>query len=154
MAADDRELVADVVGDAPSVPVGAPMPDLEPGHKGEELNPGGVFDPNAALRNQEGRGPGLQDSEILAPAHWVQVAPEALLDPQAQLDALKRERESYERSTDEKFTDRIAQVDEQISHYQALVDQQNRDDGPQRVDPTSTRARRQSAPQEGQGDQS
>ena len=46
-------------------------PDAEPFHKvAEQL---GTFDPNAALRNKMGEGPGLQDSEALRPAVWTDV---------------------------------------------------------------------------------
>jgi hypothetical protein len=58
-----------------SVSLNDPMPPTEPGHKGESINGGAeIFDPNAALRYKEGRGPGLQDSERLQPAHWPQSA--------------------------------------------------------------------------------
>ncbi len=61
----------------------AEMPDTEPGHSdGPD-----VFDPNAARRLAEGRGPGLQDSERFQPAHWVQ--PEEV----AAADLVKAQRE-------------------------------------------------------------
>lgn len=74
-----------------TIPVGAAMPPDEPGHKGAELNAGATpFDPNAARRFAEGRGPGMQDSERKDPAHWVQ--PISLADSaQAEVDALERE---------------------------------------------------------------
>jgi hypothetical protein len=59
-------------GSGGEVSLSDPMPPTEPGHKGESLGGGDVFDPNAALRYKEGRGPGLQDSERMQPAHWVQ----------------------------------------------------------------------------------
>lgn len=60
-------------GDGITVAVGAEMPPDELGHKGAELNAGLTpFDPNAARRFAEGRGPGLMDSERINPAHWVQ----------------------------------------------------------------------------------
>lgn len=45
------------------------MPAAEPMHKFAEASD--AFDPNAALRNKAGVGPGLQDSEALRPAAWV-----------------------------------------------------------------------------------
>jgi hypothetical protein len=47
--------------------------DPDPRHAGpEKLGLQGVpFDPNAALRKKMGVGPGLQDSEALRPAVWV-----------------------------------------------------------------------------------
>lgn len=49
------------------------MPAPDPLHSGPEklgVDPK-VFDPNAALRNKRGVGPGLQDSEARNPAVWV-----------------------------------------------------------------------------------
>jgi hypothetical protein len=46
---------------------GSAMPPDEPGHKGAEINAGATpFDPNAARRFAEGRGPGMQDSRAVA----------------------------------------------------------------------------------------
>ena len=71
--AKNKELIATPVGGDVAVPVGAEMPPDEPGHKGAEINAGATpFDPNAARRLAEGRGPGMQDSERLNPAHWAQ----------------------------------------------------------------------------------
>jgi hypothetical protein len=86
-----KVLVAAGSGGRVTVPVGAAMPPDEPGHKGAELNSGLTpFDPNAARRFAEGRGPGMQDSERKDPAHWVQpVSLEA--SAQAEVDALERE---------------------------------------------------------------
>jgi hypothetical protein len=63
------------------------MPPDEPGHKAAELNAGATpFDPNAARRYAEGRGPGMQDSEPKDPAHWVQpVSPEVALEERVAL---------------------------------------------------------------------
>jgi hypothetical protein len=74
-----------------SIAVGAEMPEVELGHKGYELAGGkDIFDPNAARRLAEGRGPGLQDSEIKDPAHWVQ--PISLEEAaQARVSELERE---------------------------------------------------------------
>lgn len=68
---------------------GAAMPPDEPGHKGAEINSGDTpFDPNAARRFAEGRGPGMQDSERFQPAHWVQ--PLSVADSiQQQIDLLE-----------------------------------------------------------------
>jgi hypothetical protein len=63
-----KKLAHAVTGE--EVSVNDPMPPTEPGHKGESLNPGDIFDPNAALRHKKGVGPGLQDSERMYPAHW------------------------------------------------------------------------------------
>lgn len=108
-------------GETITVPADAPMPDVEPGHKGHELNPGPVFDPNAARREQEGRGPGLQDSEIMAPAHWQQETPaaESLPALRAKLAALQHEQEGYKRSGDTKHAQgvnaEIARVEKAIA---------------------------------------
>jgi hypothetical protein len=70
------------------------MPDTEPGHKGEELNPGDVFDPNAAYRKQRGVGPGLQDSERFQPAHWIQesqIVEAAVAQAERKVDAAQAE---------------------------------------------------------------
>lgn len=69
---------------------GSDMPEVEVGHKGHELNPGDVFDPNAARRKSEGRAPGLQDSEINQPAHWQQPV-SAEYAAQAEVDQLEAE---------------------------------------------------------------
>jgi hypothetical protein len=58
-----------------TVAVGAEIPPDEPGHRAT------LFDPNAARRFPEGRGPGLQHSERKDPAHWLQpVSVEAALE--------------------------------------------------------------------------
>lgn len=89
--------LADGVGGGVAVSSGAAMPPVEPGHKGYELIGGeSIFDPNAALRHAQGRGPGLQDSEIKNPAYWPQpvsplVALEAEVDQaEARLAAAKK----------------------------------------------------------------
>lgn len=70
---------------------GAEMPPDEPGHKGAEINAGATpFDPNAARRFAEGRGPGMQDSERLQPAHWVQPL-SAVVTLERQVDELERQ---------------------------------------------------------------
>lgn len=90
-------------GDTVSISPDAPMPPPEPGHRIAET-PGaaeGIFDPNAARRFAEGRGPGLQDSEALQPAHWVQDVDPRELTPEGRADylaALEREREMAERA--------------------------------------------------------
>jgi hypothetical protein len=71
-------------------------PPAEPYHTiADEL---GTFDPNAALRNKRGQGPGLQDSEALRPAVWtdhddekarVTAAEADVKAAQAQLDQAK-----------------------------------------------------------------
>jgi hypothetical protein len=69
-------------GEPVTVSASADMPPDEPGHKGAEINAGDTpFDPNAARRYEEGRRPGMQDSERLQPAHWVQP-----LDPTVELE--------------------------------------------------------------------
>ena len=48
------------------------MPEPDPRHAGpEKLGREARFDPNAAMRAKRGVGPGLQDSEVLNPAVWV-----------------------------------------------------------------------------------
>jgi hypothetical protein len=55
-------------------------PAAEPGHQLAARLEGEVFDPNAARRLAEGRGPGLQDSEAAHPATWVQASDIAAAD--------------------------------------------------------------------------
>lgn len=87
----EHELVATIAGGEVAVSSGAEMPPDELGHKGAEINAGLTpFDPNAARRLAEGRGPGMQDSERMSPAHWVQP-----IDP---IDALERQVEEAERA--------------------------------------------------------
>jgi hypothetical protein len=70
--AKDNVLVAGT-DESVTITTGSEMPPDEPGHKGAEINAGDTpFDPNAARRYAEGRGPGMQDSERFQPAHWVQ----------------------------------------------------------------------------------
>lgn len=117
MAKADGDLTAVAHGETITVPRGADMPDTEPGHEGEELNPGEVFDPNAARRRSEGREPGLQDSERMQPAHWQQVAP-LEDDPRAireRIAGLEREKDSYDRRRE---SDRSQQVSKEISRLQ------------------------------------
>jgi hypothetical protein len=61
------------------------------------------FDPNAALRKKAGRQPGLQDSEALHPAVWVDEGSEEAMkasgdalvaDAEANLERAKREAEA------------------------------------------------------------
>lgn len=93
MADKAKELIATTSGGNIAVPVGAEMPPDELGHKGAEINAGLTpFDPNAARRFAEGRGPGMQDSERLNPAHWVQP-----IDP---VDALELQVKEAERALD------------------------------------------------------
>lgn len=115
----------------------APMPATEPGHKGEELNPGPIFDPNAAYRNDQGRGPGLQDSERISPAHWVQ-QPTAGLIPggaDAYLAGLREERRGAEQSKD---TDRVSEIDAEISRVEQIQRDQQR--AAEKADPVTTKA--------------
>jgi hypothetical protein len=87
----EKELVATVVGGDVSVSSGAEMPEDELGHKGAEINAGATpFDPNAARRLAEGRGPGMQDSERFQPAHWAQP-----IDP---VEALEQQVKEAERA--------------------------------------------------------
>lgn len=65
-------LVAQTTTGPETISKDAPMPPPEPGHTIAEEKHGEVFDPNAALREAQGRGPGLQDSEAVHPAVWVQ----------------------------------------------------------------------------------
>jgi len=58
--------------------------EAEPGHQIAEQRKDEVFDPNAAWREKEGRGPGLQDSEALQPAVWVSLGSDVAV---AQIDA-------------------------------------------------------------------
>jgi hypothetical protein len=66
------ELSTQISGPGADVTVSedARMPEAEPFHRVAEQKQGEVFDPNAARREAENRGPGLQDSEALHPAHW------------------------------------------------------------------------------------
>lgn len=60
-----------VSGSLPTIKVTmADMPKAEPGHKIAKAMEGKVFEPNAALRNKLGRGPGLQDAEAMNPGVW------------------------------------------------------------------------------------
>jgi hypothetical protein len=115
-----RELVANPGTGEVAVSADASMPPVEPGHKGHELNPGEIFDPNAARRFAEGRGPGLQDSEIIQPAHWVQAdsyeeTPEGR---KAYLEALRREEAQYDRPD---AKDRKSEVGKEIARVETLV---------------------------------
>lgn len=72
----DKDAGTDPQSNLPTVKVSASdMPAPEPTHAGPERVGAdkNVFDPNAALRNKLGRGPGLQDSEAKNPAVWVDV---------------------------------------------------------------------------------
>ncbi len=66
---DPKDAGEDPLSNLPTVKVDASdMPDAEPFHTIAEKSD--VFDPNAALRNKLGNGPGLQDSEAKNPAVW------------------------------------------------------------------------------------
>lgn len=104
-----RELPADLpkenVGDGdpksnlPSIKVDASDVEPDPRHAGpEKLGRDKRPDPNAALRKAMGKRPGLQDSEIINPAVWVDEdsdnarkasADAHVEDAQAELDAAK-----------------------------------------------------------------
>lgn len=86
--ADAPVMTANVMG-AGEVTVKAsdPMPEAEPFHRIADKSD--VFDPNAARREKENRGPGLQDSEALNPAHWVQYSDEEAIE--AEIKRLDRE---------------------------------------------------------------
>lgn len=91
-----------------------------PGHKGpDELNPGGVYDPNAAKREAEG-GPGIYDSEAIQPAHWVQDVPyeDTPAGRVAYLTALRDEEAQNDRP-DRK--ERLTEIRKEISRVEALV---------------------------------
>ena len=66
----------DPLSNMPTVKVSdGDTPEPDPRHAGpEKLGRPARNDPNAALRNVRGVGPGLQDSEIINPAVWVDVA--------------------------------------------------------------------------------
>jgi hypothetical protein len=73
----------------------------DPLHAGpEKLGRPERFDPNAALRNKMGVGPGLQDSEVINPAVWVDensdaareaAADSAVQNAERQLERVKRD---------------------------------------------------------------
>lgn len=53
----------------------------EPGHRrAEAAVAAGAWDPNVARRLEEGRGPGMQDSEAMQPATWIQPSDNAAAD--------------------------------------------------------------------------
>jgi hypothetical protein len=80
----DKEVGQDPQSNLPTLSVSkGDMPDAEPFHKEAERKAGEVFDPNAALRNKIGVGPGLQDSEAKFPAHWNDVDEQAGRDAAA-----------------------------------------------------------------------
>lgn len=71
-----KEAGQDPLSNLPTVKVSkSDMPAPDPLHAGPEAMgaPADVFDPNAALRNKQGYGPGLQDSEAKNPAVWTDV---------------------------------------------------------------------------------
>lgn len=89
----EQKLVHPATGE--EVSLNDPMPPTEPGHKGRSISGGDeIFDPNAALREKRGEGPGLQDSERMQPAHWPQ---QADLDSDAARALVEREAERLER---------------------------------------------------------
>lgn len=108
--AETKETTGSVLVAQPSVggPVAiskdAPMPEPEPGHQIAEAKKDTVFDPNAALREAQGRGPGLQDSEALQPAVWVQpIEPIVALEreiakKERELKQLKKERDELKKA--------------------------------------------------------
>jgi len=78
----EKEAGQDPQSSLPTVKVSAgDMPDAEPLHSIAEKSD--VFDPNAALRNKLGIGPGLQDSEAKNPAVWVDVDAQKVADAAA-----------------------------------------------------------------------
>lgn len=97
----EKEAGVDPQSNLPTVKVSkSDMPDPDPLHAGPERvgAPKDVFDPNAALRNKLGYGPGLQDSEAKNPAVWVDLdnedgrkaaADAHVQDAQRKLDAAK-----------------------------------------------------------------
>lgn len=66
------------------------MPDAEPLHTLAAKSD--VFDPNAALRNKLGYGPGLQDSEAKNPAVWSQEDSKEARDAAADAEVKRAER--------------------------------------------------------------
>lgn len=81
------------------VKAGDKMPKAEPLHRIAKKKEGEVFDPNAARREAEGRGPGLQDSEAINPAHWVVFDEDEAIEAevvrlQRQIDALKAQQKA------------------------------------------------------------
>lgn len=92
----DSEVGQDAQSSLPTVKVSkGDMPGPEPTHAGpEKLGvPADVFDPNAALRNKLGYGPGLQDSEAKNPAVWVDVDSDAARENAAKAHVEQAERE-------------------------------------------------------------
>lgn len=97
----EKKLVHPVTGE--EVGLNDPMPATEPGHKGESLGGGKVFDPNAALREKNGVGPGLQDSERLQPAHWPQETSDpAVVKALAEREAQRLEKQAQKLRDDAK----------------------------------------------------
>lgn len=72
----NKEVGQDPQSSLPTLKVSAgDMPDAEPHHSLAAKSD--VFDPNAALRNKMGHGPGLQDSEAAHPAVWADLDSDA-----------------------------------------------------------------------------
>jgi hypothetical protein len=85
----EKEAGSDPQSNLPTVKVSkGDMPDAEPHHTLAEKSD--VFDPNAALRNKLGIGPGLQDSEAKNPAVWSDVG----LEGYAKSEADKMEKDA------------------------------------------------------------
>jgi hypothetical protein len=99
----------DPLSNMPTVKVSSgDTPEPDPRHAGpEKLGRDAPADPNAALRAVRGVGPGLQDSEIIHPAVWPDVAgskeaakasAEAhVKDAERELDAAKRRAKRIEK---------------------------------------------------------
>jgi hypothetical protein len=101
----DKEVGQDPQSNLPTLSVSkGDMPDAEPFHKEAERKAGEVFDPNAALRNKVGVGPGLQDSEAKFPAHWNDV------DEQAGRDAAADKIEADAKRSQERARARAAAI--------------------------------------------
>lgn len=69
---DENIGAGDPLSNLPSIKVDASDVEPDPRHAGpDKLGRPARPDPNAALRKARGVGPGLQDSEIINPAVWV-----------------------------------------------------------------------------------
>lgn len=123
--APEGPLVAVTTAGTVEVDRDAPMPPSEPGHKGAEINGGETpFDPNAARRFAEGRGPGMQDSERFQPAHWQQPQVGAGRDPAAYVAGLEQELEyaktrAARPDADDRDSSRVGEIEAELSKAQA-----------------------------------
>lgn len=92
----EKESGTDPLSNLPTVKVDAgDMPEAEAHHALAEK--ADVFDPNAALRNKVNVGPGLQDSEAIHPAVWVDV--DAQRSAQAAADKIEKDaKRAYDRA--------------------------------------------------------